>query len=341
MTIRRIGFSPFVSSASYIEAQRRVEAVEKHIGADEAELDPENMTEEERLEFINAQHRAELEALEAEKAQKEGESQALRAKLTLSDGYETPNTDGPVDLKGGVEEPVADAPSSEPSPGVSLASLARANVYQTVSRAEQRDAERRAELELAAAQQAELERAEPPAEDVSAGAVLPGDEDWMKAELDALQAQDGSLEDVDAAGDSSLDPGANDFVASLEDIENLEEPEEDLSVGNGFVASLEDIALLVPETPAEEAPVAAGSAPEPTPVQAEAAPVQAEVRELPASLEGFALRPEVAPEAPSAPVFALPFDDEAVAPAPASVTSTPEAPLSLPFDGDAEPGGQG
>src|SRR5688500_7007185 len=41
MSIRRIGFNPFVQTANLIHAQRRVEAVEKHIGAEDTELKSE------------------------------------------------------------------------------------------------------------------------------------------------------------------------------------------------------------------------------------------------------------------------------------------------------------
>lgn len=286
MSIRRVGFNPFVNSANFVEAQKRVEAVEKHAGTEDTEL----KTEEEALESLNAEYRAELEALEAERAEQQAKAESLRTELVLRDGYEKRKEGGPVDLTGGVEEPIPE-PTVHPDDfqsGVSLASLARQSVYQTVSREEQRAAARQAELEReaaqralaehAAARRAELEgvsEAEPREEGEEEGEL---DEDWMKAELSALEARNDSTESLDEDEDEEgyQDPGADAFFASLEDIENLEAPQGQADTGNGFFASLDDIAHLVPESPPEEMdPQAAAVSPPDAPA------VQAPVESMP------------------------------------------------------------
>jgi|GEM_PF-2226034 len=324
MSIRRIGFSPFVQTASVIEAQRRIEAqqrvdaVEKPIGAD----DPALMTEEQQLEALNAKHRAELEALEAERAQMERESAALRAQLTLADGYETAQREL-VDLKGGkdsTKEALPDAGAD--NPGVSLAHLARANVYASVTRAERAQAEQRAALEKAAAEQApaaggaagedDWMAAEVAALQVGGGAEVAEGEDnsWMEAELSALEAQAGALEEAE---DVYSDPGADSFFASLDDVENLDPGGGNFgdAGANAFVASMDDIALLVPDAGAEAVP--------------------------PGTSEPVAAAPSLM-VAEQARVMGLPFDDEPV-PAPALVSEPPvaeaSAPVGLPFDPDA------
>ncbi|MCY1073136.1 hypothetical protein [Archangium lansingense] len=326
MSIRRIGFSPFVQTASVIEAQRRieaqnrVEAVEKHAGVD----DPALMTEEQALEALNAKYRAELEALEAERAQKEAESGALRAQLTLSDGYETAQRDL-VDLKGGKDAAKEALPDTgADKPGVSLAHLARANVYESVSRAERARAEQAAALERAAAEQAaaagvednwmeaELSALQVDGEsEVEAG---PEDDNWMEAELSALQAAEDALGEEEEV---YSDPGADSFFASMEDIENLEQGGVDLgdAGANAFVASMDDIANLVPEPGAEAVPPSASE-----PVAVEPSVILAE---------------EVRSQG-------LPFADEAApapAPAPALGSEQPvadaAAPMGLPFDPDS------
>jgi hypothetical protein len=323
MSIRRIGFSPFVQTASVIEAQRRieaqhrVEAVEKHLGAD----DPSLMTEEQALEALNAKHRAEMDALAAEQAQKQLESDALRAQLTLADGYETGQREL-VDLKGGkdpAKEALPDAGADKP--GVSLAHLARANVYESVSRAERAAAEQLAALERTAAEQAATATAGGVGEDnswmaaevaalqVEGGTEVEAGEDnsWMEAELSALQAQ------ADALGEAEevySDPGADTFFASLDDIENLEQGGGDFgdAGANAFVASMDDIALLVPgsEAGAEAVPPAAAEsvAMEPSVILAEAVAVPE-----PGLVPGEA--PAAAAGGQGAPVMGLPFDDEA------------------------------
>ncbi len=315
MSIRRIGFSPFVQTASVIEAQRRieaqhrVEAVEKHLGAD----DPSLMTEEQALEALNAKHRAEMDALAAEQAQKQLESDALRAQLTLADGYETGQREL-VDLKGGkdpAKEALPDAGADKP--GVSLAHLARANVYESVSRAERAAAEQAATEQAAAAGGAvgadDWMAAEVAALQVDGGAEVEAGEDnsWMEAELSALQAQ------ADALGEAEevySDPGADTFFASLDDIENLEQGGGDFgdAGANAFVASMDDIALLVPgsEAGAEAVPPAAAEsvAMEPSVILAEAVAVPE-----PGPVSGEV--PAAAAGGQGAPVMGLPFDDEA------------------------------
>ncbi|WPB76796.1 hypothetical protein KYC5002_48450 [Archangium violaceum] len=318
MSIRRIGFNPFVQTANIIEAQRRIEAqhrvdaVEKSIGTD----DPALMTEEQALEALNAKHRAEMEALEAERAQKELESEALRAQLTLADGYETTAQREMVDLKGGKDVAKEALPSaSADKPGVSLAHLARANVYESVSRAERAAAEQQAALERAAAEQ-----------EAAGGA---GVDDWMAAEVDALQVDDGS--EVEAEADNSWmeaelsalqaqaealeeeevysDPGADMFLASLDDIENLEQGGGDFgdAGANAFVASMDDIAQLVPDA-AFEAVAEAVS---------------------PAAVESVALEPSVILAEAEAVPEAVPVPEEA----PAAASSVQQAPaMGLPFD---------
>ena len=63
----------------------------------------------------------------------------------------------------------------------------------------------------------------------------PEDDNWMEAELSALQAE------ADALGEDEevySDPGADSFFASLEDIENLEQGGGDIgdAGANAFVA---------------------------------------------------------------------------------------------------------
>ncbi|MBM7112241.1 hypothetical protein [Archangium primigenium] len=263
MSIRRVGFNPFVATASLVQAQRRVAPVEKHIGAD----NPELQTEEDGLDSLNSHYRAELEALEAERAKKAKQVETLRSKLMLRDGYEK-LPEELLDLKGGARDEMEQPdPRQAGKPGVSLAQLARANIYERVSR-EERAAAQRAELERAeaelraaenalAAQQAaltaatELEEAalqdEPLAEDDAA--------DWMAEELEALQ--EGAEEDADAEEELYSDPAADLFLASLDDIENLETaPVEDPHAG-AFVASLDDIEHLAPEVEVAPEPRAA------------------------------------------------------------------------------------
>lgn len=317
MSIRRIGFSPFVQTASVIEAQRRIEAqhrvdaVEKHVGAD----DPSLMTEEQALEALNAQHRAEMEALEAERAQKQLESDALRAQLTLADGYEAGQREL-VDLKGG-KDPAKEAlpGAGTDKPGVSLAHLARANVYESVSRAERAAAEQLAALERAAAEQAaatggasgadDWMAAEVAALQVDGGAEVAAGEDnsWMEAELSALEAQAESLEETEEV---YSDPGADTFFASLDDIENLEQGGGGFgdAGANAFVASMDDIALLVPDSGAVPPGAAESVAMDPSVILAEAATVPE-----PGPASGGA--PAAAPSGKQAPAMGLPFDDEA------------------------------
>jgi hypothetical protein len=345
MSIRRIGFNPFVQTASLIEAQRRVEAVEKHIGADDVEL----KSEEDILNAINAQHQAELEALEAERAAKERETAELRARLVNVDGFERTQREL-LDLKGGTEaarEGVAGAEAGADKPAVTLAHLARASAYAAAARAEQ-----------AAAEQAEVERLA--AEAASVGGEGNGvEENWMAAELSSLQAE---LDEVDAAGEAEEaydDPGADSFFASLEDIENLEEGGADFgdAGANAFVASLDDIAHLVPELAAEVAGSAGvtGVADEPAVLSSDevAAPAPAVVDSFePAPVHTAAPAGPVAPapvavSAPQvdvAPEGASGSSGDAAVLAPAQVqgepmpvaASEPEArPVGLPFDDEA------
>lgn len=357
MSIRRVGFSPFVSSANYIEAQKRVEAVEKHASTEDAEL----KTEEEALESLNAQYLAELEAVEAERAQQQALAESLRTELTLRDGYETLK-EGPVDLKGGVEEPIPEPMHPDDfQSGVSLASLARANVYQTTVREEQRAAARQAELEREEAQRAALEQAAAWRTEEQAAAPQPHeeeqgdgepDEDWMRSELAALDAQNDSTEALDEDEEGYQDPGADAFYASLEDVENLEAAQEEQERGNGFYASLDDIAHLVPESAPEvldtqatenppDAPeVQAGVEPSPGVDVAASVEPAASVGAVPngepaVPVEGAAMMAPPEPVAVSAPLpesWALPFDEEA---APAPVPVEPTASVMLPFDSDS------
>ncbi len=348
MTIRRIGFNPFVQTASLIEAQRRVEAVEKHIGADDVEL----KSEEDILDAINAQHQAELEALEAERAAKERETTELRARLVNVDGFERVQREL-VDLKGGVETASEGLPGAEAGgdkPAVTLAHLARANTYAAAARAER----------LAAEQQAEAERLA--AEASRAGGEVEGEagvDDWMQAELSALQSE---LDEVDAAEETYSDPGAESFFASLEDIENLEEggANFDDSGANAFAASLDDIAHLVPELAAEvasegatagvadEPPVLASeqvAAPAPEVVDAfEASPSRAvvdsfEAAPAPAVVDAFEAAP-VPTAAPAVPAAPAPVAELASAqvpqePAPVAASEPGAQPVGLPFDDEA------
>src|SRR6218665_531605 len=229
MTVRRVGFNPFVSTASLVQAQRRVDPVEKHIGAE----DPELKTEEEGLDSLNSHYRAELEALEAERAQKAKQVETLRSRLMLRDGYEK-LPEELMDLKGGSRDELEQPdPRHANKPGVSLAQLARASVYERVSR-EERAAAQRAELEQAEAELRAAEHALAAQEAAAAAAaeleegILQDDEprvkedaaDWMAEELEALQQAEAS-EEVDEEEVYS-DPGADLFLASLDDIENLE-----------------------------------------------------------------------------------------------------------------------
>ncbi|OJT21273.1 hypothetical protein BO221_25935 [Archangium sp. Cb G35] len=327
MSIRRIGFNPFVQTANIIEAQRRIEAqhrvdaVEKSIGTD----DPALMTEEQALEALNAKHRAEMEALEAERAQKELESQALRAQLTLADGYETAAQREMVDLKGGKDVAKEALPSaSADKPGVSLAHLARANVYESVSRAERAAAEQLAALERAAAEQEaaggagagvdDWMAAEVDALQVDDGSEVEAEEDpsWMEAELSALQAQAEALEEEEVYSD----PGADTFLASLDDIENLEQGGRDFgdAGANAFVASMDDIAQLVPDAAFEALPEAEAVSPAAAEsVALEPSVILAEAVAVPEAVPAPVPVPEAAPAAASsaqqAPALGLPFDD--------------------------------
>ncbi|OJH41539.1 hypothetical protein [Cystobacter ferrugineus] len=369
MSIRRIGPNPFVNTASLIQSQRRIERVEKHIGAEDTEL----KTEEEALDALNQLHHAEMEALQAEREQKAKATESLRAQLVLRDKYEA-RSEELVDLTGGAREAYErdllelQAREKANKPGVSLAHLARANVYERVSR-EERAAAQRAELEraeaeriaaeLAAAEEAEaaaresvplLDEEEPPAEAEDEGEV-----DWMAEELAMLQDEDGES-DASAEEDEEeeyIDPEADSFLASLEDVENLEQaPVEDPHAG-GFLASLDDIAQLVPGSDAEvaeeesgewaseeEARAAAAEEEGPDEVSAEAGEdFAAEVEEdfIVDVEEGPAAHEDV-PEAeaagePESPSVVLPFDDEG-AEATASPEPLPEAEAAvvLPFD---------
>ncbi|WNG53731.1 hypothetical protein F0U59_02125 [Archangium gephyra] len=325
MSIRRIGFNPFVQTANIIEAQRRIEAqhrvdaVEKSIGTD----DPALMTEEQALEALNAKHRAEMEALEAERAQKELESEALRAQLTLADGYETTAQREMVDLKGGKDVAKEALPSaSADKPGVSLAHLARANVYESVSRAERAAAEQQAALERAAAEQEvaggagvdDWMAAEVDALQVDDGSGVEAEEDnsWMEAELSALQAEAEALEEEEVYSD----PGADTFLASLDDIENLEQGGGDFgdAGANAFVASMDDIAQLVPDAAFEALPEAVAEAVSPAAAESvvlEPSVILAEAVAVPEAVP--VPKPEAAPAAASsaqqAPAMGLPFDD--------------------------------
>ena len=326
MSIRRIGFNPFVQTANIIEAQRRIEAqhrvdaVEKSIGTD----DPALMTEEQALEALNAKHRAEMEALEAERAQKELESEALRAQLTLADGYETTAQREMVDLKGGKKDVAKEAlPSgSADKQGVSLAHLARANVYESVSRAERAAAEQQAALERAAAEQQaaggagvdDWMAAEVDALQVDDGSEVEAEEDnsWMEAELSALQAEAEALEEEEVYSD----PGADMFLASLDDIENLEQGGGDFgdAGANAFVASMDDIAQLVPDAAFEALPEAVAEAVSPAAAESVALEPSVILAEAVAVPEAVPVpKPEEAPAAASsarqAPTMGLPFDD--------------------------------
>lgn len=264
MSIRRIGPNPFVNTASLIQSQRRIERVEKHTGAE----DPELKSEEEALDVLNQLHHAELEALQAEREQKAQQTESLRAQLVLRDGYEA-RPEELVDLTGGAREAYErdllelQARQKANKSGVSLAHLARANVYERVSREERAAAQRaeleRAEAEWIAAELAAAEEAEAAARE--SGPMLDEEEppeevevDWMAEELAMLQDEDGESE---ASGEQDeeeyVDPEADSFLASLEDVENLEQaPAEDPHAG-GFLASLDDIAQLVPGAEAEVA----------------------------------------------------------------------------------------
>jgi hypothetical protein len=279
MSIRRIGgFNPSVQTPGLIQGQRRVEAVEKHLGTEDAGP----MSEEDSLAALNAQHQAELEALEAERAQRERETSELRAKLLNVDGFERSQRQL-VDLKGGTETaPEASAgpaDTADPS-GILLAQLVRASTY-AAAKAESA----RAEAEAAVAAEAEAASLQGGAE------VGTGDEDWMQAELSALQSELEGAEDVEEVQEAYRDLGADSFLASLDDIANLEPGGADLggSGGDAFFASLDDIAHLVPELAAQVVSTASVQAPagEPAPV--------------------------VTPSEQQAQPVGLPFDEEPVA----------------------------
>ncbi len=298
MSIRRIGgFNPSVAvqTAQLIESQRRIEAVEKHIGAD----DPALMTEEQKLEALNAQLQAELEEMEAERAATERAATELRSQLMNADGFERTQQPELLDLKGGAEEQpevLAGAKGGE-GKGVSLARLAMASAYET--------ALIRAEAEKVSAASTEQE-----------GEVAPTDNDWMQAELTALQAEVDGADEVADSEEAYNDPGADSFLASLEDIENLEAGGANFEDpgADAFVASLDDIAHLEPEAGAEVA----------SPVNAEG------LLEAPPSgvVDAF--------EAAPAPVPA-PSGGEAAPVASAQA----EPPVMLPFDDEGGPGAQG
>jgi hypothetical protein len=274
MSIRRIGgFNPSVAvqTAQLIESQRRVEAVEKHIGAD----DPALMTEEQKLEALNAQLKAELEEMEAERAAVEQAATDLRSQLMNADGFERTQQPELLDLKGGAEEQpevLAGAKGGE-GKGVSLARLAMASAYEA--------AQIRAAAEDAAAAAASSQQ--------EGEVAAPENNDWMQAELAALQAEVDGADEVADSEEAYNDPGADSFLASLEDIENLEAGGANFEDpgADAFVASLDDIAHLEPEAGAEVA----------SPVNAEG------LLEAPPSVVVDAF------EAAPAPVM-LPFDDE-------------------------------
>ncbi|WNG22890.1 hypothetical protein F0U62_01745 [Cystobacter fuscus] len=372
MSIRRIGPNPFVNTASLIQSQRRIERVEKHIGTEDAEL----KTEEEALDALNNLHHAEMEALQAEREQKAKQTESLRAQLVLRDGYEA-RSEELVDLTGGAREAYErdllelQAREKANKPGVSLAHLARANVYERVSREERAAAQRaeleRAEAERIAAELAAAEEAEAAAresvpmldEEVPPEEAEEGEVDWMAEELAMLQDEDGEESDASDEEDEEeyRDPEADSFLASLEDVENLEQaPAEDPHAGS-FLASLDDIAQLVPESDTEadaevveeasgewvseeEERAAAGEEEGSVEVSAEAGEdFVAEVEEdsLVEVEEGPAAH-EDAPEADAArelesPAAMLPFDEEG-AEATASTEPRPEAEAAevLPFD---------
>ncbi|WNG13490.1 hypothetical protein [Cystobacter fuscus] len=357
MSIRRIGPNPFVNTASLIQSQRRIERVEKHIGAEDTEL----KTEEEALDALNNLHHAEMEALQAEREQKAKQTESLRAQLVLRDGYEA-RSEELVDLTGGAREAYErdllelQAREKANKPGVSLAHLARANVYERVSREERAAAERaeaeRIAAELAAAEEAEAAARESvPMLDEEAPPEEAEEVDWMAEELAMLQDEDGESDDSGEEDEEEeyVDPEADSFLASLEDVENLEQaPAEDPHAGS-FLASLDDIAQLVPgsnaeadgevaeeqseEWASEEEREAAAEEEGASEMSAEAGEdFIVEVEEGPAAHEDV---PEAdaasEPESPSAVM--LPFDDEG-AEAIASPEPRPEAEAAevLPFD---------
>jgi len=281
MSIRRIGgFNPSVAvqTAQLIESQRRVEAVEKHIGAD----DPALMTEEQKLEALNAQLQAELEEMEAERAAAAQAATELRSQLMNADGFERTQQPELLDLKGGAEEQpevLVGAKGGE-GKGVSLARLAMASAYEAAQiRAAAEDAM------SAASTQREGEVA-----------AAPADNDWMQAELAALQSEVDGADEVAESEESYKDPGADSFLASLEDIENLEAGGANFEDpgADAFVASLDDIAHLEPEAGAEVA----------SPVNAEG------LLEAPPSVvvDAFEAAPVGATQ--GEPPVMLPFDDE-------------------------------
>ena len=361
MSIRRVGSNPFVNSANLIQSQRRIERVEKHIGAEDSEL----KTEEEALESLNKLQQAELDELEAERAEKAKQTESLRAQLVLSDGYERHAPEELVDLTGGAREAyerdlqALREREQAKKPGVSLAQLARASVYERVSR-EEKAAALRAEAERVEAERAEAERlalelaaSEEAQQAVREGGVpmldeevLPDAEDeepvdWMAEEL-ALrqQAEEDADDDGDGDDEEYEDPQADSFLASLEDIENLEErPVEDPHAG-GFLASLDDIENL--ETPS--APDMEAEAYE---VLEDGALVDAEDAEeaLSADVDVSADVEDVFEEPPAAEPEALllPFDEEAAPEPVVQQTAEPmaraeaeaEAEVVLPFDDEA------
>ncbi|MFY0582824.1 hypothetical protein ACN28S_58760 [Cystobacter fuscus] len=367
MSIRRIGPNPFVNTASLIQSQRRIERVEKHIGAEDTEL----KTEEEALDALNNLHHAEMEALQAEREQKAKQVESLRAQLVLRDGYEA-RSEELVDLTGGAREAYErdllelQAREKANKPGVSLAHLARANVYERVSREERAAAQRaeleRAEAERIAAELAAAEEAEAAAresvpmldEEVPPEEAEEGEVDWMAEELAMLQDEDGESDASDEEDEEEYrDPEADSFLASLEDVENLEQaPTEDPHAGS-FLASLDDIAQLVPESDTEvaeeeseewasedEEREAAAEEEGTSELSAEAGEdFVAEVEEDSlVEVEEGPVAHEDAPEAdaarePESPVAMLPFDEEG-AEATASTEPRPEAEAAevLPFD---------
>lgn len=295
MSIRRIGgFNPSIQTANLVNAQRRIEAVEKSIGTDDDLLDPE--------ESLRLKQQAELEQLEAERAAQAREADELRAQLTLVDGYEQAPREL-VDLKGGVDKARPQAPGAEGGqdrPGVSLASLARESVYAAAQ------AQQRAE---------EAARASALEDGFGDVAEARPDDNWMAAELEALQSQlESELGDVDGVDDeeaSYSDPGADSFLASTDDVANLEldGSEYEDPGADAFLASMDDIANLVPESE-PEAPAA----------------VEAQVAE---AAPAVSIEADAAAPAAGEPAVALPFDEEA-APAPVPAAEQPPEAVASP-----------
>jgi hypothetical protein len=179
----------------------------------------------------------------------------LRSQLMNVDGFERTQQRELLDLKGGAEaepEVLAGAEGGQGMGSVSLAHLARASAF---AAAQARSAVENAAAAASAQQEAEV-------------AAPAQDEDWMQAELAALQAEVDGAAELEADEEAYLDPGADSFFASLEDIENLEQGGDLGDPGaDAFVASLEDIAHLVPEAGAEAtAPVSDPAREEPSPL---------------------------------------------------------------------------